>query len=196
MLDAYDNSVISEELFLSMLPEIKQNAKANVKAINDTFQWVKTQYQGFSPQLEQLQIYSLFTKLNDQFQPDLQEKGIALLYNGDEEIELESDRILLTFILKKVIENAIKYSDEGKNIYMQVSQLPSGVQLIIEDQGTGMSVTTLSNIFNLESAPYHGTQGEKGAGLSLIIVKDFVKLLGGSINAYSAENEGTKIQLL
>ena len=67
MLDAYDNDLISREVFLDMLPEIKVNAKLNLNTLNNTFQWVNTQLAGFSLQREPLKIFELYSELNEYF---------------------------------------------------------------------------------------------------------------------------------
>ena len=58
-----------------------------------------------------------------------------------------------------------------------------------------MNDRQLSTIATLDGAPYTGTMDEKGAGLSLVIVNDFVELLNGTMKVSSVENEGTLVEL-
>jgi C4-dicarboxylate-specific signal transduction histidine kinase len=70
-------------------------------------------------------------------------------------------------------------------------------QVIISviDFRTGMNEKYLSEIFTYGTPLFLGTAGEKGVGLSLKIVKNFMSLLNGDIQIISAENKGTTVSL-
>jgi signal transduction histidine kinase len=61
------------------------------------------------------------------------------------------------------------------------------------DFGTGMVEKYLSAIYTYDNPIFLGTAGEKGVGLSLKIVKNFISLLDGNIQIISAENKGTTV---
>lgn len=196
ILDAYEKNVIPQELFLSMLPEIKQNAEKNSKMLNDSFEWVKLHANGFNPQVDEIHVQNLFYELKEYFEEELQAKGITLLTQAEEGLVIRTDRFLLTFILKKGLENAIKYSYLKGVVELEAITTQSRLKILIKDQGVGMGQQVYASLFTLNSSPYTGTMDEKGSGLSLILVKDFIKKLGGEIRVSSEKDGGTIVELL
>ena len=71
----------------------------------------------------------------------------------------------------------------------------NSVNIIIKDQGVGMKESIINDIGTLNNSPYTGTMQEKGAGLSLVIVKDFVELLNGRMVVASVINQGSTVTL-
>jgi signal transduction histidine kinase len=68
------------------------------------------------------------------------------------------------------------------------------VEVCVSDSGIGMEAEVLKNLFtNAGSASVSGTNNEKGSGLGLILVKDFVNQHGGTIRAESEPGKGTRI---
>lgn len=196
MLDALESKLISEEQFQSMLPELKQISEKNLKTLENTFAWVNLQADGFNPQEEEVSIYKLFLQLQKELDSKVESKNLALIFSGDENIVMRSDKLLLTFILKQTLENAIKYSNKFDEVMFITSLQHNTIHIEIKDFGIGMNTNVLNNIFTLNNSPYKGTADEVGAGLSLVIVRDFVEKLGGTIEVASKLNEGTTVKLM
>lgn len=197
VLEAYDNKTITEQEFKFMLPEIKQNARINLTTINDTFAWVNAQRVQEEPPLKDVNVYDLVTELIDSLQTAIEEKNINISQIGDPDFVFKSNPVLLRFILKKLIENAVKYSYINSEIEFETKIVDANVHLFVKDRGTGVSDSKLPAIFTMNEANYLGTEGEKGGGLSLVIVNDFVKLLKGKIKIYPNEgNKGSVAELI
>lgn len=191
MLNSYDDRLISKDDFIEMLPEIKVRAKLNATLINDTLQWINMQDAGFTPRNETVKIYQLYEELQERFEHDLLNKSIRFIYEGEKDIDFKSDQLLIKFILGRLVDNAIKHSHSHSLIRLDAEQLTGRIRLSIKDQGEGMDVATLKNLFSLEGAPYPGTQGEMGVGVSLILVRDLIHLLEGELKIESQEKIGT-----
>ena len=66
----------------------------------------------------------------------------------------------------------------------------------IADNGMGMSKARVDQLFNIEEIfSTEGTEKEKGAGLGLIISKDFIELNNGSIHLNSEKEKGTTVTI-
>lgn len=190
ILDAYENKVITEQEFESMLPEIKQNAKINLNTINDTFTWIGSQREGEEPMQEYVNIHNMVSELEASMQKLIIDKNVSISKSGDSSIAYKCNPIFLRFILKKLIDNAIKYSYPKGEIEVEIKRINSNIHIFVKDIGTGIDEAKLPTLFTMNKASYLGTQGEKGVGLSLVIVKDFVKSMDGEIKIYP--NEGDK----
>ena len=66
----------------------------------------------------------------------------------------------------------------------------------ITDQGVGMSSDKVEILFHLnEKKSTLGTNREKGTGLGMVLVKDFMEMNKGSVTIESQPNQGTKVNL-
>jgi K+-sensing histidine kinase KdpD len=189
VLQAYEDKIITEQEFKSMLPEIKQTAQINLNTIGDTFAWVNAQLYEGEIILEEVNVYEVFSELKTSLQKSLIDKNISILQLTDPSFTFKSSSVLLRFILKKLIENAIKYSYLNGEIEVEARRNEGQIHLLVKDKGAGMSEEKLSSIFTMNETNFLGTQGEKGGGLSLVVVNDFVKMMDGKIKIYPNENK-------
>ena len=110
------------------------------------------------------------------------------------------DKIRVKEILVNLLGNAVKYTPEGGEIAMKISQLPDketgfgNYRICIRDNGCGMSQEFLQKIFEPFERQQNSTMsGIQGTGLGMTIVKNFVDMMNGTIDIASAENQGTVI---
>lgn len=195
LIEALEQKTISEEDFFKLLPQVKSDARKNLQSVQDSTAWLKTQYGEFKIKPVKIIVMDLFYHLEEKYAAKLKEKSIKFYFKGESDSFLTTDRLLLEYVLDKILNNAIKYSLPGQDIYLQ--EVTSGDQVILNviDFGTGMNEKYLSTIFSYDNPVFQGTAGEKGAGLSLKIVKNFISLLHGNIQIISAENKGTTVSL-
>lgn len=195
LIEALEQKTISEEDFFKLLPQVKSDARKNLQSVQDSTAWLKTQYGEFKIKPVKIMVMDLFYYLEEKYAAKLKEKSIKFYFKGDPDSFLTTDRLLLEYVLDKIFNNAIKYSLPEQDIYLQ--EVTSGDQVILNviDFGTGMNEKYLSTIFSYDNPVFQGTAGEKGAGLSLKIVKNFISLLHGNIQIISAENKGTTVSL-
>lgn len=110
---------------------------------------------------------------------------------------LRSDKAKLTIILQNLINNAIKFSDEGQiRVSARQSDDGKGVEIEVADSGVGISKEALPFIFEkFRQAESPSTRKHGGVGLGLHIVKVFTEVLGGTIAVQSAPGEGSTFTL-
>ncbi len=111
---------------------------------------------------------------------------------------LLGDKLRINQILINILSNAVKYTQEGGRIIMEVKELPqitekySQVQFTISDNGQGMSEEYLKVIFNPFTREKASTINEiQGTGLGMAITKSLVDLMNGSIKVESKRGEGS-----
>ncbi|WP_454045262.1 sensor histidine kinase [Chryseobacterium sp. Marseille-Q8038] len=195
LVEELEQKTLSEEDFFKLLPQVKRDAQKNLQTIQDSNAWLKTQYGDFKIKPVKIMVMDLFHYLEEKYAARLNEKNIKFYFKGDHDAFLTSDRLLLEYVLDKIFNNAVKYSFAGQDIYLQATTEGDQVVLSVIDSGTGIEEKYLSTIYNYGSPIFLGTEGEKGVGLSLKIVKNFISLLKGNIQITSAENKGTTVSL-
>jgi two-component system phosphate regulon sensor histidine kinase PhoR len=114
---------------------------------------------------------------------------ITLAYNLPVQF-ITTDKYAIETILVNLLDNAIKYA--GKEIIITISQLDSGWQLSMKDNGSGIPAQQIPFIFDkFFRVPTGNLHNVKGYGLGLSYVKELVKLLHGSISVQSKQGMGT-----
>ena len=106
------------------------------------------------------------------------------------EIEVVQDQKLLRHILLNLLTNAMKYSEENKEIIVDIQKEQQKIILKVTDQGIGIPEEEQANMFERFFRARNATNIQ-GTGLGLHIVKKYVELMGGSIRFESELYEGT-----
>lgn len=108
-----------------------------------------------------------------------------------QEITLESNEDLIQHIWLNLLDNSIKYSNNGGMIIIRLESWNGGVRFTIQDRGIGMDEKTKSHMFDKF---YQGSTSRtnKGNGLGLAIVKRIIELCEGRIEVESSLGEGSK----
>ena len=118
-------------------------------------------------------------------------------YETDIPKTIFTDHIKLMQILNNLLNNAIKFTDDGA-IFFIVSIEKSEWCFSIADTGIGMTPQQLKNIFtrfNRDRMDQFETTDRPGAGLGMALCKDLVELLDGTIDVYSERNVGTVVKI-
>ncbi|MDX2137304.1 MAG: ATP-binding protein [Chloroflexota bacterium] len=121
-------------------------------------------------------------------------QGVALREFGDCTV-VYSDRTLLHQILLNLVSNAIKYSPPNAPIQINVFCEDELLTMQIRDQGIGIPKDDLRHLFEMF---YRASNVEKtkGIGVGLVVVKQAVDALGGSIMVESEVNKGTSFTIV
>jgi signal transduction histidine kinase len=121
------------------------------------------------------------------------QKEIKLENEINEGIFVHADALMLRSILQNLVTNAIKFTPYGgQAIKVTAKPVDNMVEICIQDFGIGMPATKAHQLFSTPNFPSAlGTSQEKGTGLGLMLVNDFVLQHGGTIKAESEEGKGT-----
>ncbi|MEN9629846.1 MAG: hypothetical protein RJA10_3074, partial [Pseudomonadota bacterium] len=144
-----------------------------------------------------VRLRDLFGRLRLHFEPIAFEKGLMLSFHGEQHVAL-ADPVLLERILRNLVSNAIRYSDDGGVL---VSCRPRQGRLLVQvwDSGIGISEASLPRIFDEfyqvnSSRPLEPHQ-RKGLGLGLAIVKRLAALMDAPLTVRSRVGHGTVFSL-
>ncbi|AYF44120.1 MULTISPECIES: sensor histidine kinase [Halobacteriovorax] len=93
-------------------------------------------------------------------------------------------------VFTNLITNASKFSPQGSEILIKVSNRNSAIQVDIIDQGIGIPESMLSGLFSFTNETHReGTHGEEGSGFGLPVVKKYMNFYGGDIKAFNNRDE-------
>ena len=116
---------------------------------------------------------------------DLKEHALSLDLPR-EALRLEADPVRLTQILANLLTNAAKYTDRGGQIQLRAWREGESIALAVRDNGIGIAPAMIPRLFNLfAQAETALTRSEGGLGVGLALVKGFVHMHGGTVEARS-----------
>lgn len=122
-----------------------------------------------------------------------EKKNIKLRNRVAEPLWVYGDSAMINTVLRNLLNNAVKFTPEGGAIEVFGIYKEDFCEVMVKDQGVGMSAEDLQKLFRIDlKYKREGTQGEKGTGLGLILCKEFVEQNGGQIRVNSVLGEGSE----
>lgn len=115
----------------------------------------------------------------------------GLIIQGDETLEVNADEDRVEQVVVNLVNNAVKYAPDSKDIYLIIEKEGDSVKISVKDTGAGIPEDKVPHLFDrYYRADYKGGQ-YSGMGLGLYICSEIIKRHGGSIGVDSTVGEGS-----
>ncbi|WP_421134231.1 CheR family methyltransferase [Alteromonas sp. A079] len=193
---------IADEVKQDRLLTILNNATGKLKALlNDLLDFAKLETGQLTLEYTEFSVQETIQDLIDLYSVEKKQKGIAIsaVLDNDLPEHFIGDPLRVQQIVTNLLSNAIKFTEEGS---VQVKASGNWNQtiyyLVIEvvDTGIGMSKESVNQIFEkFSQANSSIARRFGGSGLGLSIIKELVKLIGGTIEVNSKEGEGSSFKV-
>jgi len=165
--------------------------------LDNLLNWAMQQQGHFPHVPEKLQLKELLDEIQGIFKNMADGKNIAVNVNVNEDTMLWADKNTALTILRNLINNSLKFTSEGGTITISQERINDMIAIKISDNGIGIPEEKLRSLFKMtDNKSAYGTAGEKGLGLGLQLVYEFVELNNGKIEVDSEEGKGTKFTIL
>jgi len=190
LMKAFSEKRIPLQDFETLLPGIVKNTNNLSNTLDNLLTWSMAK-NGIQLVPEQVNINQCIQESLALFEEQMSLKNITT-QNNCADFEVFVDKNHLDVILRNLLNNAVKFSYPNATIEIDGFDHGNKIEIRILDHGVGMPADQLRKINNNEvfkSAT--GTSGEKGSGLGLQLVKDFVEKNGGKFHIESKEQVGT-----
>lgn len=109
-----------------------------------------------------------------------------------EYLPVEMDAFLLNRILFNLLENALKYMGRPGAVTIRVLEKGGTVSILVQDDGMGLPPEEAARVFEMN---YQGSNGGKGQGHGLYLVKRAVEAHGGTVSAQGGPGQGMRVTL-
>ncbi|MEM0542356.1 HAMP domain-containing sensor histidine kinase [Flavobacterium sp. j3] len=165
------NNLVDELLLLARFENQKQNLK-----------------------LEEISLNNLIADTISRNKVAIADQKLKLNFEFSKELIVKTDSYLFSIIINNLLTNAIKYSNKGSDVLIQLHEEHTKISCSIIDYGIGIAKDDMDKIFNQFYRSKNTHESEiKGTGLGLSIVKRLCDLLEFDINIESEESKGTKV---
>lgn len=130
----------------------------------------------------------------DTFEGKCAQKNITLMFNNHcEKSIVTADKTKIQQVIYNLIDNAIKFTPEGKNIYVTLTEKNEKIFVSVKDEGCGIPKESLKKIWvRFYKADTSRGKDKQGTGLGLAITKEIIKAHNESINVVSTEDVGSE----
>lgn len=176
------------ELVVSMDTSVRQVSTL----LDNLLEWALSQQGTFPYRPDKIYLNKVTEEVFSIFSAMAEAKGLILKESVIEDIYVIADKNSLLTILRNLLSNAIKFCRQGDTIILSARIHGKMAKITVADTGIGMNQEKLKTLFQLnEKKSTWGTENEKGLGIGLNLVHEFVQMNNGTIEVVSEENCGS-----
>ncbi|HBS88033.1 MAG: hypothetical protein A2W91_10045 [Bacteroidetes bacterium GWF2_38_335] len=177
---------------------MQAETKETFKLLENLLNWSKLQLGIFEAKKEKFNIHDIVLESIGSLQSFAAEKKIKLTISNGFGAYILFDLEMFKTIIRNLVTNAIKFSNKGDNVLIEISSFDDDkFKISIKDTGTGISADDLIKIFQIETKFSNlGTNNERGSGLGLLLCKEFVEKNGAELQIESELGKGSSFNIL
>jgi PAS domain S-box-containing protein len=175
---------------LSYTEKIKSNVRDLVTILNDFLSLSKLEEGKMSVKPEQFDIVVFSESIIEEMSLNKKKGQQILIHKTVPHVKVYLDSNIVHHILQNLLSNAIKYSKENQEININIIKKGKKLLIAVTDKGIGIPKDEQRNLFT-RFFRAGNANNIQGTGLGLYIVKQYIQLIGGSIDFKSTLNEGS-----
>jgi signal transduction histidine kinase len=160
------------------------------------FELARLECEETQPQPELFSVSELVHDIAQKFALVAQRKTIRLHTEIDADpLSAQGDIGMIERVISNLVDNAIRHTPEGGDIYLVAHGRPRGIEVRIDDTGQGISAEQLPGLL-VRGSPIRKLATQRGGGLGLLIADRILHMHGSAIQAASRIGEGTSISFV
>lgn len=170
---------------------IRATSSELLRLVNDLLDLAKAESGRLQPEIVELDLAAVLTELRASLRPFVRPE-VALIFETDNAPRIETDRLLITQVVRNLVVNALKFTVQG-SVRVSAAPVPNGlVEITVADTGIGIAPEDQSRIFE-EFVQVRGPlqSRHKGSGLGLPYARRVTQTLGGNIRLESTPGQGS-----
>jgi two-component system sensor histidine kinase/response regulator len=192
LMSDFDLSAQEELMIKKTLLNETKNA---YQMLTNLLSWSKAQMAGVTPQIAPVNLAEVLEITLALQHTAAAEKLIGFRNEIITGLKIVADPDMLDLVVRNLVNNAIKFTQEGGEVVIYTEQHEEECYIIIEDNGKGIPYDKQPDIFKLKTQSTFGTKNEKGVGLGLVLCKEFINFQNGKIWFESVPEKGTKFYI-
>ncbi len=196
IIELKGSDMLDEKDAAYLMDKVAVQLNNTIEMVDNIVNWGQLQLKFGRLQLEDFDIHELVERIFGSEALKSVEKNNELINDIAPGAIIHSDQQALEFILRNLISNANKYTENGS---ITIAMQQSGIKTIlwVMDTGVGMTGQQVNELLNNNTySTTLGTHKEKGSGLGLLLVKEFIDRMDGSITVKSVINKGTSFKIV
>lgn len=199
MVNIAKNFTDDKDKVIDCLDKIDSSTKYLLSLINDILDTSRIESGKMNINNEPFNINKLIRDLKILTMPQAEERKINFEFiKMYEDTSFIGDELRLNQVLVNIIGNSLKFTAEGGDVILRIEQIETDegfavLRFSVKDTGIGISQDNITRIFQaFEQAENNTARRFGGTGLGLSISSNLVKMMGGTLEVKSKENEGSE----
>jgi signal transduction histidine kinase/ActR/RegA family two-component response regulator len=163
-----------------------------LRLINEILDLALIESRQVSISLESMSLSEVLQDCQAMIGPQAENRGLQMTFpTFDSVLYVHADRTRLKQVMINLLSNAIKYNSEGGSVVVECTVLKNRVKgedrvnIRVKDSGIGLNQEQLAQLFQPFNRLGQETGSEEGTGIGLVVTKQLVELMGGSISVES-----------
>ena len=191
--ESLSNSRRRDEL-IKTLEETTQKALAHADELLERMQR-DSELEPFASQ--EVDLIDVLKDIETLFRANYEGKNISYkTVHSNRTFRVIADTNYLYSILRNLISNALKFTNPGGSVVVELYELKKRLIISVKDNGRGINPSHIETILSeQESVSSLGTEGEKGTGMGLSLASQLSRLMGWKLSIDSNLNDETKAYL-
>lgn len=177
---------------------VQGNTQRMLRLVNQILDFRKVQNRKMKLRIEEFQLGPFIGGICTDFRKVAEDKGIRLIVEDLSEGEkVWADRDKVEKIAFNLITNALKFTPRGKRVNVTVKKNIESLELIVADQGTGLSKEKMKNLFmRFDSNEKEVMTMQPGTGIGLSLSRELAELHQAELAAESEEGKGATFRVI
>ncbi|MFL9485269.1 sensor histidine kinase [Chitinophagaceae bacterium LWZ2-11] len=190
-LELLNQEIITKESFKALSSDLSVQVDQLQHNIDNLLHWSYGQLTGIEVHAHRVALKPLVLDVISLLQQNLVKKSLRIEFTITDSSYIFADPDQLKIILRNLLSNAIKFSHPGHTITLSTKESNQNIAIEVKDTGVGMKPEMIEELFNSKLSSHRGTLNEKGTGLGLMLIKEFIDKNNGTIDVKSELGKGT-----
>jgi PAS domain S-box-containing protein len=190
LLDNY--KIFDQEKTIKYISSIASSSKNASQLLENLLLWAKSQSDTIQYIEEDIVLEVLLNNIVNELSANLSAKDMTINIEMNNPEIIKADRFMLSFIIRNLAGNAIKFSKRNDLIKIRSYRDKDKAIICVSDSGIGISLNDQKKLFKIsDKFTVPGTENELGSGLGLLLCKEFVERNRGEIWVESEVGQGS-----
>lgn len=191
ILSLLNKRALSQEEFSYLSRNLENDLSSTSNLLDNLLAWSKSQLDGIALNKVKLNLLHEVKELENLFQTQLKAKAISVEININKDLNILADRETIQIAIRNILSNAIKFTPHGGKIAIEALKVNGEIEMAVIDSGLGIAKEKLIDLFKLNKTSLIGNSSGTGAGIGLLLVREFIELNNGSVHVESSLGRGT-----
>lgn len=195
IVSLFNQSALTTDELKTLSKDLEKDLNNTSHLMDNLLAWSKSQLDGLELKKYKLKVEDIFENLLSLYQNQINTKALSIENNINEDAEVFGDSEMIQIAFRNLFSNAIKFTPHGGKIGINAHNYEKYCEIKISDNGVGIDAKKLNNLFQLDKMNLIGSSSASGAGIGLLLVKEFIDLNKGTIHCESSLGVGTSFKV-
>ncbi|RYZ98471.1 MAG: hypothetical protein EOP47_19270 [Sphingobacteriaceae bacterium] len=163
--------------------------------VNNLLLWANSQQDGLKSKAVEIDIAEIVEEILPVYRHMAANKSISLTHQPEGKKTAFADMDHFKIIIQNLVGNAVKFTSGGGNVVISYTEDRNYRIISIKDDGIGIGTEKMQKLFKVvgKEISGYGTHKEVGAGIGLLLIKQFIEANKGKLDINSEPGKGTKV---